>query len=262
MNNRPIGVFDSGIGGLTVLKELIKELPNESFIYLGDTARVPYGTRDKSTITKFALELVDFLTKQKVKTLVVACNTMSSVALPVIKKHSKVPLVDMINPTVDFALNNSKISKIGVIGTRATISSEAFEKQIKKIKPNIVVQSCACPLFVPFVEEGIVSGKALEVIAENYLKDLRDTDLLILGCTHYPILKSVIQKILPNAVLVDSAHATAKALKELLLKENLLSRNSRPSYKLFVTDDTKKTEEIANLFFDNKLPVKLKKVRI
>jgi glutamate racemase len=260
MNDLPIGVFDSGIGGLTVLKELIKRFPRESFIYLGDTARVPYGTRDKETIKRFSIELVDFLLKQKVKALVVACNTMSSVALSEIKNRSTVPVIDVISPTVKLAAKNAR-DKIGIIGTRATINSRAYEKAFQEL--GVKIEARECPLFVPLIEEGVIDSKATEIIAKTYLDGLK-VDYLVLGCTHYPLLSKVIQKVIGKKVrLIDSAHPTADALRNLLSSSDLSAdSNIKPSYKFYVTDDTKKTEEVARLFFDNKLPAKLQKVTV
>lgn len=260
MNNLPIGVFDSGIGGLTVLKGLIKELPKESFIYLGDTARVPYGNRDTKTIKKFSVELAKFLSKQKIKALVVACNIMSAVSIPEVKKLLPVPVLGVINPTVEFVSKNLRGKKIGVIGTRATINSKAYDRAFSEF--GITVETKACPLFVPLVEEGLFDSKITKLVAETYLSDFR-VDAIILGCTHYPFLSKSISSVLgSNVLLIDSAYPTAIDLKNLLTKKNLLRKNGKPTYKIYVTDDTKKTEEIANLFFDNKLPVKLIKVKI
>src|SRR5689334_598138 len=194
MISSPIGIFDSGIEGLTVVKEILKQLPNENIIYLGDTARVPYGTRGKEVIKKFSLELTNFLLKRKVKFLVVACNTISATCLDEIKKISPVPVLGVINGAADDAVKNTKTNVIGVIGTPATISSKVYEKTIKDKNPKIKVISKACPLFVPLAEDGKISDKSTKLIAQNYLKDFKKTkiDTLILGCTHYPVLKKII----------------------------------------------------------------------
>lgn len=261
MKDLPIGIFDSGIGGLTVAKAIIELLPNESIIYLGDTARVPYGTRDKTTITNFALELTKFLLKQKVKVLVVACNTISATCLSQIQKVSPVPVIGVIEPTVNMALESSRTREIGVIGTRATINSKAYDKKLEKVK----VIAKACPLFVPLAEEGIVSDKATQLISDEYLKDYKNSkvDTLILGCTHYPILAKIIQKSVGGKIkLIDSAHPTAMALKKLLKEKGLLSSGSKISRKFYVTDAPERTYKIANLFFDNRFPGSLEKVNI
>ncbi len=265
MNNLPIGIFDSGIGGLTVVRQIIKQLPNESLIYLGDTARVPYGTRNKDTITKFASELARFLLKQKVKALVVACNTMSAVSLSEIKKLAgEIPVIDVISPTVLYALSKTHTNVLGVIGTRATINSRAYYAQIKKKNKAITILSIACPLFIPLVEEGFVNNKATKLIAREYLSvfDKTKIDTLILGCTHYPLLRNVIGEALGSKVLiVDSAKPTAEELKEVLTKKKL-SSNKKPTYKFLVTDIHPRMEEMVNLIFDNNFPEKLEKVSL
>ncbi len=265
MNNRPIGIFDSGIGGLTVVRQIIKQLPNESLIYLGDTARVPYGTRNKDTINKFALELTQFLLKRKVKALVIACNTMSAVSLSEIKRISgDVPVIDVITPTVSFAVDQTHTNVLGVIGTRATVNSRTYDAQIKKKNKAIKILSKACPLFVPFVEEGFVNNKATKLIAREYLSEFDKTgiDAMILGCTHYPLLRNVISEVLGSKVLiVDSAKPTAEELKKVLTKKKLLS-NKKPSYRFLVTDIHPGMQEIINLIFDNKFPGKLKNISL
>lgn len=274
MNDSPIGIFDSGIGGLTVVKEIIRLLPKEPIIYLGDTARVPYGTRDKETITRFALELTKFVLKKKVKILVVACNTISATSLPEIQKVSPVPVMGVIIPTINEALESSRTLRIGVIGTRATINSKAYEKtlSIKDTRQQrgspktarLKIVSVTCPLFVPLAEEGL-QNDAIQIISDGYLAGFKKTkiDTLILGCTHYPILKKFIQKSVgKNIRLIDSANPTAKALKNLLEEKGLLSIGSVPSRKFFVTDAPERTYKIANLFFDGNFPGKLEKVRL
>ncbi len=261
-SNLPIGIFDSGIGGLTVVKAIIKLLPRESIIYLGDTARVPYGVRDKKTITKFSLELTRFLLKQKVKALVVACNTISATSLKEIQKISPVPVIGVIEPTVLKALKASKTHRIGVIGTRATINSKAYEKKLILQDKKLKIIARACPLFVPLAEEGFISHKASKLIADEYLRVYKNSqvDILILGCTHYPILKNLIQKTVgKNIQLIDSASPTAEALKKLLEEDNLVNAKNKPKIKFYVTDAPERVYKIANLFFDNKFPGKLEK---
>lgn len=266
MKTAPIGIFDSGIGGLTVAKEIIRVLPHESIIYLGDTARVPYGTRDKKTITQFSLELAKFLLKQKVKVLVVACNTISATCLSQIQKISPVPVIGVIDATVQEALEDTNTRVIGVIGTRATINSKAYEKSIKKLNIKVKIVSQACPLFVPLAEEGFISHPASKLIADEYLKIYKSSkaDTLILGCTHYPILALLIQSAVGKKVKsIDSALPTAKALKKLLQEKNLFNNGSKkPKLKFYVTDAPERVYKIANLFFDNKFPGKLEKVNI
>lgn len=251
-NNLPIGVFDSGIGGLTVVKEIVKELPNESIIYLGDTARIPYGTRSKRVIIKFALELTQFLLKKNIKCLVVACNTISANALEKIKKVSLVPVIDVISATKKIVTG-----KAGVIATAGTISSGAYA--------SVAKFSQACPLFVSLAEEGMTSGLAVEEIARGYLSGLKKAkiDTLILGCTHYPLLRSVIAKTMGNKVkLIESGEPTAKKLREFLAQKGLLSEIIKPNYNFFFTDDPERVSKIAESFFGQKLPGKIIKIEL
>lgn len=265
MNNNPIGVFDSGIGGLTVVKEIIKVLPNESIIYLGDTARVPYGSRSKEVITKFAGELAQFLLKKKVKCLVVACNTISAICLDEIKKMSPVPVVDVVDPTIEYATGQTRSKILGIIGTIGTINSQAYEKKIHKIDPKIKVISKACPLFVPIAEEGLVNHMATKIIAQDYLKDLKrkEVDVLILACTHYPLLIKTIQEVMGTGViLVDSAKPTAEKLKKILSEKNLTVKDNNPTYEFYVTDSPEKVIETAGRFFGQGLDGNVAKITL
>lgn len=264
MNTSPIGVFDSGIGGLTVTKEIIKLLPNESIIYLGDTARVPYGTRSPEVVTKFALELVNFLLERNVKCLVVACNTISAICLDKIIKVSPVPVVGVIQPAVKKAVKLSK-GKIGVIGTPGTIKSRSYQKEIKRLRNKAKVYSLSCPLFVPLAEEGLYRSEAAKLIARGYLGRLakEGIDTLILGCTHYPILNKVIKEVMGDkVVLVDSAKPTVKELKKILQEEHLLNENTTPSYEFYVTDAPARVYQVAGRFFGEKINGKLKKINL
>jgi glutamate racemase len=252
MNNNPIGIFDSGIGGLTVAKEIVKQLPNENIVYLGDTARVPYGTRSKEIITKFSLELVDFLLRRKVKCLVVACNTISSVALSEIEKVSPIPVIGVVKPAAKKAVSVTKNKKIGVIGTPGTIQSKAYELEIKNIDSEIEVYSVACPLFVPLAEEGLHSHKAAKLIADDYLKKIisADVDTLVLGCTHYPLLLQTIAETVGSKVtLIDSAKPTTGELIRILQEKNLLSDSNDPKYEFLVTDAPDRVQKVAARFF-------------
>lgn len=265
MNNNPIGIFDSGIGGLTVAKEITKKLPQESLIYIGDTARVPYGTRSKEVVTKFALELTNFLLRRKVKCLVVACNTISSLSLDEIKRVSPVPVVDVVKPAVKKAILVTKNKRIGVIGTQGTILSGAYENEIKKIDPKIHVFSVGCPLFVPLAEEGLQKHKATKLVAKEYLAKLIEAkvDTLVLGCTHYPILYQAIAEAVGQKVrLIDSAEPTAQELKDVLEKEGLLAEESSPKYEFFVTDAPDRVFKIAARFFGKRLNKKINKVTL
>ncbi len=238
-----IGVFDSGIGGLTVLAEIQKLLPNRNIIYLGDTARVPYGTKSKNTIERFALEDVQFLLSRNVQLIVAACNTVSALALPQLRKNFHVPILGVIEPAVQKALTSTKSFRIGVIGTRATIESQAYEKLFSHLHPTAHIFSKACPLFVPLVEENWIHHPETFSIAQTYLSGLKEhhIDTLILGCTHYPLLADIIQKVMgPEVILINSAQSTAQACVKLL-KEASPQKNSSPSskvqYQFYVTDE-------------------------
>lgn len=265
MESRPIGVFDSGIGGLTVVKQIIKQLPFESIVYLGDTARVPYGTRGKDVIEEFALELTRFLLKKDVKCLVVSCNTITATCLEEIKKISNVPVIGVIEPAVDEALKITKNKKVGVIGTQATISSQAYEKKIKEKNPKIKVFSQSGSLFIPLIEEGFSNSEGARHIAREYLSwfDGTEIDTLILGCTHFPLMNKIIQEVMgPDVTLIDSAKPTVKVLKKLLEEKNLLRANSKPEFEILVTDAPERVYEVSQRFFKNRLPVKPKKVTL
>lgn len=265
MNDQPIGICDSGIGGLTVTKEIIKSLPNENIIYIGDTARVPYGVRDKETITKFAKDLINFLIEKNVKAIVVACNTISSTCLPELEKISPVPIIGVIKPTAADVVNIKQAKVIGVIGTRATINSGSYEKELKKINNNVLVYSQACPLLVPLAEEGFVDHSATKIIAKQYLEVFKDKklDSLILGCTHYPILDKVIRQIIDGStVIVDPAKPTANLLRKMLTDKNILGNNGQPTYHFYFTDEAPQTHKTVNIFFDNKFPGKIEKVSL
>lgn len=250
--SKPIGVFDSGIGGLTVVKELMRILPHEKIIYFGDTARVPYGIKSRQTIIKFSLENILFLLKQDVKTIVVACNTSSSIALPVLKMHFKIPIIGVIGPGVKEAIYATRNKRIGVIATKATIASCAYERQIKRLDPAIKVFNQACPLLVPLAEEGWLNHKATYDIASVYLAPLKKAriDTLILGCTHYPLLKSVFKDVLGSSVeLIDSARQVAYETKEVLLSEGLLNKKGRkPKHIFYVSDQLQQFKKLAKNF--------------
>ena len=249
---QPIGVFDSGIGGLTVVKALIEDLPSESIIYFGDTARVPYGTKSKSTIVKFSLENVEFLLRFGVKCIVIACNTSSSWALPTLRKYFKVPIVGVIRPGALAAVRQTKNKRIGVIGTNATIHSRAYEIAIQRIDPTIKVVSQSCPLFVPLVEEGWLNGSICREVAQRYLEPLtrHHIDTLILGCTHYPLLAQTIQKVLgPGVTLVDSAKQTVTEVRGVLMgSDALCDQRTHPRYRFFVTDEPTHFNRIGHQF--------------
>jgi glutamate racemase len=214
---KPIGVFDSGIGGLTVVKRIASYLPQEDIVYFGDTARVPYGSKSNETVIDYGLQDAKFLMNKNIKALVVACNTVSSVALDQLKKTFDIPIIGMIEPGARMASLESKNKKIGVIGTRATISNQAYSRKIKRNDPSLHIFERACPLFVPLAEEGWIKHKVTYEIAEEYLSEFSKIgiDTLVLGCTHYPILAEVIQAVVGKEVkLIDSGIAAAESVKE------------------------------------------------
>jgi glutamate racemase len=222
--SRPIGVFDSGIGGLTVVKALRDLLPNENISYLGDTARVPYGPKSAETVQRYALELAEMLMKENAKALVVACNTVSSVALPLLTKKFPVPVIGVIEPGARAALAASRNRHIGVIGTRATIRSGAYEKALRAADDNVRVTSQACPLLVPLIEEGLLNDDLTDRMILRYLEPLiaDDIDTLVLGCTHYPLLTGAIARVLKRQIMVvDSAQNCARAVEEMLDEKSL-----------------------------------------
>jgi glutamate racemase len=256
-DNRPIGVFDSGVGGLTVVKELIKYLPNEDIIYYGDTARVPYGTKSRDTIIKFSVENALFLLKHNVKIIVAACNTSSSVALPALKRNFKVPVIGVIRPGASDGIKACKNKRLGIIGTAATIKSNAYAREISRIDPSVKTFSRICPLLVPVVEEGLIDSKIIHDILKYYLDPLKqkNIDTLILGCTHYPILKAQISAFIGNSVaLVDSAVSTAKCASVLLKKSSIASkRHAKGALKFFISDEIENFRRIGEKFIGEKL---------
>lgn len=239
--DKAIGIFDSGIGGLTVLKEIIRLLPSENTVYLGDTARVPYGIKSPQTVTKYSFENTEFLLRQDIKLLVVACNTSSAISLNKIKKKFPVPVIGVLEPGARAATEATRSNRIGVIGTEATIRSGTYQKAIKKIDREIEVIGVPCPLFVPLAEEGWVDSDIAFLIAERYLGPLRgkDIDTLVLGCTHYPLLKKVIKEVMGKGItLIDSAKETAIEVKKTLSRKR--EAGGQAIHKYFVTDDPKR----------------------
>lgn len=254
---KPIGVFDSGIGGLTVVKRLSSVLPRESIVYFGDTARVPYGSKSNSTVIDYSIQDTSFLLHKNVKAVVVACNTASSIAIPELRKRFTVPVIGVILPGADMAIRETKNGRIGVIGTRATISNQAYSKAIKDIDNKIEVFEKACPLFVPIAEEGWTHHQATYEIAEEYLKELRekDIDTLVLGCTHYPILADVIQDVIGKDVkLIDSGIATAEVVRNEINRIGF-ETNSAVSGNLdvYVSDIPTTFKQVAELFLGKKI---------
>jgi len=238
--DRAIGVFDSGIGGLTVLKALLNNLPGESLVYLGDTARVPYGTKSSQTVRRYALEAASFLVGNQVKLLVCACNTASSVALQDLESRFTQPIVGVIEPGARRAVALTRSGKVGIIGTEGTIKSGAYTRAVHALNPDIEVFSAACPLFVPLVEEGWADHAVALTVAREYLAPMlaAGVDTLVLGCTHYPVLKSTLHRALgPEIELVDSAEETAITVAELLRSQDLTRRDPPLPPRFFVTDE-------------------------
>lgn len=253
---RSIGIFDSGIGGLTVLHEIHKRLPKEHTIYLGDTARVPYGIRSPETVIRYAFECTQFLTAKNIKVLVIACNSASAVSIDTLRKSFSLPIIGVIEPGAKAAVVATRNRKIGVIGTEATIRSQAYDIAIRREDRSMEVFSHACPLFVPLVEEGW-SGTIVELAGEAYLKDISDKgiDTLVLGCTHYPLLKHVISRIVgQNITLIDSAVETAKQLRAVLHELSLAATNEDKSIQeFFVTDSPARFLEVGERFLGSKI---------
>lgn len=252
MSSAPIGIFDSGVGGLTVARAILDQLPNESTLYIGDTARGPYGPRPLAEVRDFALETLDFLVEQGVKALVIACNTASAAMLRDARERYSIPVIEVIQPAVRRAVAATRSGRVGVIGTRATIESRAYLDAFAAA-PQLRIESIACPLFVEFVERGETSGEAITKIAREYLKPMIDTDIdtLVLGCTHYPLLTGVISYVMGNDVsLVSSAEETAKDLYRVLVENNLLRGGSEsPStHKFLATGDAQAFELLARRF--------------
>lgn len=254
MNNKAIGLFDSGVGGLTVLKALLRVLPQENYIYLGDTARLPYGTKSKETIIRYALQCTEKLMENDLKMLVVACNTVSSVALPAIKeKYPTLEIIGVVEPGAEAACNTTKNNHIAVLGTQSTIQGKAYDKAIMARNPHAIVAGIACPLFVGMAEEGITQGFLAEEMAKHYLKDIlvqeNKPDTMVLGCTHFPLLKNAIQNVVGNSIqLVDSAQTTALKVLARLQENNALAENNVPFMHFLTTDDIAKFKAIGEPF--------------
>jgi len=256
--NNPIGIFDSGIGGLTVVRALMERMSFENIIYFGDTARVPYGLKSVETITRYATQITEFLLRQRVKLLIVACNTMSSVAYQVIADLSPVPVVDVVDAGARSAVAGTHNKRVGVIGTPVTINSNAYAKTINKYDPEIRIFSQPCPLFVPLVEEGWLDHQVTRLTAQEYLKPViaKNIDTLVLGCTHYPLLKPLLQEVLGDQIrLVDSAQAIIEQTGELLNKHNLRNDQQKqpPEYRFYVTDVAIRFQEIGERFLGRRL---------
>jgi glutamate racemase len=252
VSDAAIGIFDSGVGGLTVARAILDQLPNESTLYIGDTARGPYGPRPLSEVREFALETMDFLVDQGVKAIVIACNTASAAMLRDARERYAIPVIEVIQPAVRRAVSATRSGRIGVIGTQATIDSKAYLDAFAAA-PQLHITSAACPLFVEFVERGETSGEAITKIAQKYLESIMssDVDTLVLGCTHYPLLTGVISYVMGESVtLVSSAEETAKDLYRTLVENNALrpQSTSAPTHRFLATGDAKAFETLARRF--------------
>ncbi len=255
---RPIGLFDSGVGGLTVLREVICQLPFESTTYFGDTARVPYGSKSRDVIERFSLEIGQFLLKQDVKMIVVACNTASAFALPALKNRFSVPIIGVIEPGARAALGATRSGRIGVIGTEGTIESQAYTEALHRLKKDVQVMGQACPLIVPLVEEGWIEKAVAVDIVREYLVSLleQNIDTLVLGCTHYPLLKTVLSKVAgPHVRLIDSAEETARSVGASLMELKLASdpNNTNRHRHYFVSDSPAKFQKVGERFLGHSI---------
>ncbi len=253
---RPIGVFDSGLGGLTAVREIFRTLPQESVVYFGDTARLPYGGKSRETVTRFSLEIASFLVRQNVKCLVVACNTASSYALEDLSRRLEIPVMGVIDPAVRTAVAASPHGRIGIVGTLGTVGSGAYARAIEKIAPGAGVIARACPLFVPLIEEGWIDHPVTRLVAEEYLRELRNGHLesLILGCTHYPLIAPLLHELMgPGVTLVDSGAEAARATAALLRERGQLAAG-HPEHRFFLSDEPRNFTRIAQSFLGRELP--------
>lgn len=261
----PIGVFDSGVGGLTVAREIMRQLPEERIIYFGDTARVPYGSKSQETIIRYSRQIIHFLESKGVKIIVVACNTASAFALEAIRPEMKIPIIGVVKPGAKVAAETTRNGRIGVIGTEGTIGSQIYTKTIQQHNPAAVVLGRACPLFVPLVEEGWLKDPVTIEVAKRYLESFQtsDIDTLILGCTHYPLLRSIIGSIMGDGVnLVNPAYETAQGVKRLLAQYGIMNdgmaREKAPMYQFYVSDAAEKFKNFANSI----LPCEIEEARL
>ena len=252
MNNKPIGLFDSGLGGLTVLSAVHELLPNEDIVYFGDSGRAPYGTKSKETIVKYTYQDINFLRKQDVKMIVIACNTASALSMPAAQEGYDIPIIEVIGPGARAAVKATRTGKIGVIGTPATVGSGVYAAAIQKLMPDCTCLQKACPLFVPLVEEGWWDSPIAALTAEEYLKEMREAgvDSLVMGCTHYPMLSGVIRKTMgDDVVLINSAREVALAVKEKLTEAGALhSESGAGKTRFYTSDSVEKFTQLAGLF--------------
>ncbi|HET6579529.1 MAG TPA: glutamate racemase [Gemmatimonadales bacterium] len=257
MNSAPIGIFDSGIGGLTVARAVYERLPHESTVYFGDTARVPYGPKSPETVRRYSLEILDWLLTQGVKAVVIACNTSTAHALETLQAASPVPVIGVIEPGARAAAAASGAGPIGVIGTAGTIASNAYARAIRRRRPDARVEQVPCPMFVPLVEEGWFEHPAADLIAREYLEPLRRTgaDTLVLGCTHYPLLKPLLQRVMGAEVrLIDSGEETAAAVEQVLRRASLAAPPGAPAtHRFAVSDDEARFRQVGARFIGSRM---------
>ena len=253
LNHAPIGVFDSGVGGLTVAREIMRQIPDERIVYFGDTARVPYGSKSPNTIIRYSRQIIRFLRTKNVKAIVVACNTASAFALETIKPELDIPIIGVVKPGAKVAAQTTQNGKIGVIGTEGTIRSEIYTKTIHRENKDAQVMGRACPLFVPLVEEGWIKDPVTVAVAERYLQPFKESDIdtLILGCTHYPLLRSTVREIMGEGVnLVNPAYETAVELRRLLSEQGIANdgktKDGEEKYQFYVSDAAEKFMQFAN----------------
>lgn len=253
MDERPIGVFDSGFGGLTVAKGIMNHLTNEKIIYFGDTARVPYGSKSKETVIKYSNQIIRFLLTKDVKAIVIACGTASATALEAVRKNFDLPIIGIVEPAALSAVKETNNKRIGIIATEGTVRSKSYDNVIQTEVKDINVFSTPCPLFVPLVEEGWVDDEVTTIVAKRYLKEFADKniDTLVLGCTHYPLLTETIGKIMgPNVKLINPANETALVLEKLLKSKDLMNGEGKMKHEFYVSDLANKFEAFAKLILE------------
>jgi glutamate racemase len=263
-DEKAIGIFDSGLGGLTIFKEVRRLMPKENIIYFGDTAHVPYGSKSKETVTKYSLDIAKFLESNDIKLILIACNTASALALEAVKKHAKAPVLGVIEPGAKSAAGESKNGRIVVLGTEATVNSKAYVKALAKINKKIKTAQYACPLFVPLIEEGLLKDNITDLVIEKYLAPVKKikADTVILGCTHYPVIKDSIGKVMgKNVTLIDSAQEIAKEAKTLLLKQGLLRRSGKAKVQFYASDSPVRFAKLAGRIAGVR-KVKVKEVKL
>lgn len=251
-SDNPIGLFDSGVGGLTIMKEVVKHLPQENIVYFGDTARLPYGNKSPQSILRYTLDNVSFLLDQKIKILIIACFTASSHTMETLEQKLSIPVIGVIQSGFKSLMDASSSKKVAILGTSSTIKSGVLQRLIFKQDPSAIVYPIACPLLAPLIEEGLADHPAARMIVEHYLQPLKETDIdaALLACTHYPLIRHGIQEVLgPSVQLVQPAECCALQTKELLASEGLLNqKKSKPVYEFFASDDPEKFRSLARHF--------------